>query len=165
MKYRQLAQVGLGLLGIWALLTASAIFIQIIGIAGHALAPLALEVIPVGIMLGVSYLLIFHNAKVAAAIFPDIEAAAVHAPTDLARTLIALTGVFLLVEATPGVVNTILTFLFAGEIDDPRVRGQLIRRFIGSLVPIAAGIYLIARPGRLLEYLQRPLPEQTAAAE
>lgn len=164
MNNRQLAQVGLGLLGVWALLSAVSAFIQIAGVVGGFSAPLALaEVIPVSLLLGLSYLLIFHNAKVATAIFPDV-AATDHAPPDFARTLVGLTGVLLLVQATPGAVNTILNLLSVGKID-LTLRGQLIRRFIGSLVPIGAGIYLIARPGRLLEYLQRPLPEHTADGE
>jgi hypothetical protein len=162
---RQLAQVGLGLLGVWALLSAVAVFVQIAGVVGVSFAPVALaEIIPVGLLLGLSYLLIFHNAKVATAIFPDVEATADHALPDCARTLVALTGVLLLVQATPGAVNTILIFLSDREID-PTSRGQLIRRFIGSLVPIGSGIYLITRPGRFLEYLQRPLPEHTADLE
>ena len=163
MNIRQLAQVGLGLLGVWALLTAVAEFMQIAGIVGASLARLALaEVMPVGLMLGLSYLLIFHNTKVATAIFPDVEAATTdHAPADLSRTLVALTGVMLLVQAAPAVLNTILTYLAVGQ-SDPTLRGRLIPRFIGLLVPIGAGIYLITRPGRLIEYLQRPLPEHAA---
>ena len=162
MNIRQLAQVGLGLLGVWALLTAVETFIQIAGIVGVSRAPLALaEVIPVGLMLGLSYLLIFHNAKVATAIFPDVEVATGHAPPDFSRTLIALAGVLVLVQAAPITVNAILNYFSVGQTD-PTLRGRLIERFVGSLVPIGAGIYLIARPERLLDYLQRPLPEQVA---
>ena len=165
MNIRQLAQVGLGLLGVWALLVAAAEFIQIAAFVGVSFAPLALaEVIPVALMLGLSYLLIFHNAKVATAIFPDLEPATYHAAPDLARTLVALTGVLLLVQAAPTAVNAILTVFSAGG-PDPTLRGRLIQRFIGSLVPIGAGIYLITRPERLLEYLQRPMPEDAADVE
>jgi hypothetical protein len=156
---RQLAQVGLGLLGVWALLAAVEAFVQIAAIVGASFARIGLaEVIPVGLLLGLSYLLIFHNAKVATAVFPDVEAAVDRPAPDIARTLVALAGVMLLVQATPGAVNAILNLLSIG-VTDPALRGQLVRRLVGAIVPIAAGIYLIARPQRLLEYLQRPLLE------
>jgi hypothetical protein len=156
---RQLAQVGLGLLGVWALLVAVAEFIQIAGFVGVSFAPLALaEVIPVALMLGLSYLLIFHNAKVATAIFPDVDTSTGQPPSDVVRMLVVLTGVVLLVQGAPSAVNTILNFFSVGETD-PTLRGRLIRTFIGSLVPIAAGIYLITRPERFLEYVQRPALE------
>jgi hypothetical protein len=159
---RQVAQVGLGLLGVWALLTAVETFIQIAGVVGVSRAPLALaEVLPVTLMLGLSYLLIFHNAKAATAIFPDVEAATGPAPSDFSRTLIALTGVMLLVQAAPTTVNAILNYFSVGQTD-PTLRGRLVERFIGSLVPIGAGIYLIAHRERLLDYLQRALPEHVA---
>jgi hypothetical protein len=163
---RQLAQIGLGLLGVWSLLSAVATFIQIGVVVGVSAARLGIaEVIPVALLLGISYLLVFHNAQVAAAIFPDVEANAGGAPTwDISRTLVALTGVLLLVDAAPGVLNTILNYFTAGAID-PALRGQLAGRLIGLLVPIAAGIYLIARPDRLLDYLQRPAPAEVPNSE
>jgi hypothetical protein len=162
---RQLAQTGLGLLGVWALLSAAGTFIQIAAAVGMSFAPLALaEVIPVAILLSVSYLLIFHNAKVATAIFPDIDAPVERAPSDVTLTLVALTGVLLLVQAAPSAANNILAFLSVGA-SDPGLRGQLIRRFIASLIPIGAGIYLITRPGRFVEFLQRPSPEHAADLE
>lgn len=167
MNIRQLAQVGLGLLGVWALLSAVATFIQIAAIVSTSVARLAIaEVLPVALLLSVSYLLIFHNTKVAAAIFPDVEGAAdgASAQSDLALTLVALTGVFLLVQATPGALNAVLNIFTVGDID-PNLRGGLLRRFIGALIPIGAGIYLIVRPGRLLDFLQRSGPAEIALSE
>jgi hypothetical protein len=162
---RQLAQVGLGLLGVWAVLSAVAAFIQIAGVVGVSLPRLGFaEVVPVGLLLGLSYLLIFHNASVATAIFPSVDAADQHTPPDFARTLIALTGVILLVQAAPSAVNTVLILLSVSEIDPPQ-RAELLRRLIGILVPIGSGIYLMTRPGRLLEYWQRASPEHIPSGE
>jgi hypothetical protein len=161
---RQLARVALGLLGIWGLLTAVAEFIQIAAVIGASATPVALAVVvPAAALLGLSYLLIFHNARVAMAMFPESEAAAEPLPADLARTLIALTGVVLVVQASPGAVNNILNLFIMGATESS-LRAPLLRRLISSAVPIGAGWYLIARPGRLLEYLQRPLPELAADA-
>ncbi|HEY8310284.1 MAG TPA: hypothetical protein VIG47_06995, partial [Gemmatimonadaceae bacterium] len=160
-----LAEVGLGLLGVWTLLSAVEAFIQIAAIVGASFAPLGIaEVIPVGLSLILSYLLIFHNAKVATAIFPDVEATTDVAASDVARTLVALTGVMLVVQAMPGAVNIVLNMLPIGGIE-PRLRAELLNRSIRAAIPIAAGVYLIMRPGRLLEYLQRPLPEHNPSGE
>jgi hypothetical protein len=165
MNNRQLAQVGLGLLGVWALLNAVSAFIQIAALVGVSFPRLAVaEVVPVGLMLGLSYILIFHNAKVASAILPDVGGASEHVPSDLARTLIALTGVLLLAEALPTVINTMLNYATVGATD-AMLRPQLVRRFIGSLAPLGVGIYLIARPQRLLDYVQRPTAEYAANVE
>ena len=165
MNNRQLSQVGLGLLGVWALLSAVSAFIQIAAIVGTSTARLAAaEVIPVGLMLALSYLLIFHNAKVATAIFPDVEGAVDHAPPDISRTLVALTGVMLLVQVMPALVNSVLVLISLGRFD-PMLRAQVFRRLIGTLIPIGAGVYLIMRPDRLLEYLQRPLSQPVPSGE
>ena len=113
------------------------------------------EVVPVGMLLGISYFLLFHNAKVATAIFPDVDATPDAAPRDFSRTLVALTGVMLVVEWTPSAINTILSYLTVGGVD-PSFHGRLVRPFIGAVLPIAAGIYLIMRPDRLIEFLNRP---------
>lgn len=162
MNNRQLAQVGLGLLGVWALLAAVSTFMQIAAVIGASAARLALaEVLPVALMLGLSYVLLFHNAKVAMAIFPDVDGAPDQATHDISRTLVALTGVFFLIQAAPSALNGLLNLFTVSEVD-PTLRGGMLRRLVGSFIPIAAGIYLIARPGRLLDYLQRPLPEVAA---
>lgn len=165
MNNRQLAQVGLGLLGVWSLLTAATAFIQIgamVAVGGARLG--VAEVIPVALMLGISYLLLFHNPKVALAIFPDVETTPDRATFDISRTLIALTGVMLLVGATPGLINTGLNYFTAGAIG-PTVRGQLFARIVGLVVPIGAGLYLITRPERLLDYLDRPVAQQVPSEE
>ena len=163
MKNRQLAQVGLGLLGVWSLLSAVATFIQVGAIVGASLGRVALAVaLPVALMLGISYLLIFHNAKVALAIFPEVEDGATLAEPDFARTLVALTGVMLLVQAAPGALNALLTLLAVGQTD-PSLRPGVVRRLIGLAVPVGAGVYLLTRPDRLLEYLNRPAAQETSA--
>jgi hypothetical protein len=162
---RQLARVGLGLLGIWAMLTATTLFIQIAGVVGGALAPLVLaEIIPVALLLGLSYLLIFHNARVASAIFPDVQDANTGVPSDLARTLVALTGVLILVGAAPVVVNAALTLLTLNDAE-PTARGEVLRRLAGSAIPVGAGIYLIMHPSKFLDFLDPPTAESATESE
>lgn len=164
MNHRQLAQVGLGLLGVWALLSAVETFIEFAALAGASIARVALaEVIPVALLLGLSYLLLFHNAQAAAALFPNVDASAEEVPPGLARTLIALMGVFLLIQATPTALNVVLNYFFAADVD-LAARRTLIPRLLTSFIPIVASCYLVARPGRLLEFLERP-PAGVVATE
>ncbi|HEY4218135.1 MAG TPA: hypothetical protein VGM67_13410 [Gemmatimonadaceae bacterium] len=165
MSTRQLAQIGLGLLGIWALLYAVVEFMQIIALAGANHAPLVLAIVaPIALLLGLSYLLIFHSAKAATAIFPDADDADEPVPPEVVLVLVALVGVLLLVQAAPTAINVLLTLFTVGQ-SDPTVRGEVIRRLIGSLVPIGVGAYLIVRPGRLIDYVLRPLPEVATETE
>jgi hypothetical protein len=162
---RQLAQVGLGLLGVWALLAAATAFIQfgaVVAVGGARLG--VAEVIPVALMLGISYLLLFHNAKVTLAIFPDVDTTPDRATFDISRTLVALTGVMLLVGAMPSLINTGLNYFTAGAVD-PTARGRLFARIVGLIVPIGAGLYLITRPERLLDYLDRPVADDVPVGE
>jgi len=164
-NYRQLAQVGLGLLGVWSLLTAVATFIQIGAVVGTSGARLGTaEAIPVALLLGISYLLVFHNTQVAAAIFPSVETAPDHATYAISRTLVALTGVLLLVQAVPSLLSTVLAYFTAGAVD-PTMRPQILARVAGLLVPVGAGLYLITRPERLLDYLEDRAPEQAPSSE
>jgi hypothetical protein len=158
MNNRQLAQVGLGLLGVWVLLTAITEFIQIAAVVSASIVALTLaEILPVGLMLGLSYLLIFHNARVTTAIFPDVDSTTDADGLTLSRALVALTGIMLLVRATPSALNIILAYMTADGID-PTMRGRVLRPLLGAALPIGVGIYLLTRPQRLIDYLERPAP-------
>lgn len=164
MNSRQLAQVGLGIIGVLALLDALNGFMTFAAVFGQESTRAVLISIglPVLLLLGLSYLLVFHNAQLAAAICPDSDATIERGSTDdLARTLIVLLGVFLLVQAIPGTLNGVLAYLAAGEFPNMTDRAGPLRGFIGHVVQIVIAIYLIRRPERLLDYVRRTRPAET----
>ena len=161
MNSRQLAQVGLGLIGVWVLLNALNGFMMFAAVFGASRGPMLFAIaVPVALMLGLSYVLVFHGSQLAAAIAPDVSAANQHGAPDLDRVLVVLLGVMLLVQAIPGTLSTVLGYLAAGEFQASPSRAVPARAFIGHGVQIAIALYLIVRPERLLEFVRRPLPEQ-----
>ena len=165
MKTRQLAELGLGLLGVWALLYALMIFMSVASMAlfqgGGAVGSVLLaEGVPTALLLGISYLLTFHNAQVATAIFPDLGTTSEEGSPDLARMLVAVVGVLLLGQAIPGTISSFFNFFAIREFPGESLRAQLIPRFFASGVQAAFALYLIVRPEKLLAYLRRPPPDQ-----
>lgn len=161
MNNRQLAQVGLGLIGVWALLDALSIFstIAFAGAAGPHGSDLLVVAIPLALLLGLSYVLVFRGAQLAATIAPvapDAGAAREHGAVDISRTLVVLLGVMLFVQAAPLMVNAVLAFFAAGEFPDASSRAGPFRGFIGLGVQVAIALFLIMRPERLLAYVHRP---------
>jgi hypothetical protein len=156
---RQLAQVGLGLIGVWALLDALNGFMTFAAIFGRESTGAVLISIglPVALLLGLSYLLVFHNSQLAAVISPDAGATIEGSP-ELARILIVLLGVSLLVAAIPGTLNAVLAYLAAGEFPEMPNRTAPLRGAIGHVVQIAIAIWLIRRPERLLDYATAGTP-------
>lgn len=166
MTSRQLAQVGLGLIGVWTLLDVLVAFTGLGYLAadGSIGSFAIMEILPFALMLGLSYILVFHNAKLAAAIAPDVDAAPEPGSTDLARILVALLGVMLFARAVPGPISEVAGFLAAGEYPSVSSAPFPLRAFIGSSVQIAIAVYLVARPDRLLSYVRRPMPTPTQSA-
>jgi hypothetical protein len=160
---RQLAQVGLGLIGVWALVDALSIFLRIvsIGAAGPRGRDILVVAVPLALLLGFSYLLVFRSAQLAATIAPDVAVMNEHGAQDLAPILVALLGVFLLAQAIPATLNVVLAFFAAGEFPEAPSRAPQIRSFIGIGVQDVVALYLIMRPGRLVEYVRRPIPAES----
>jgi hypothetical protein len=160
-KSRQLAELGLGLLGVWALLYALMIFMSIGALMGGGAVGSALlaEGVPTALLLGISYLLIFHNALVATAIFPDFETTSEKGSPDLDRILVAVVGVLLLGQAIPGSISALFNLFAMRGFPGESLRAQLIPRFLASGAQVAFALYLIVRPERLLAFLRRPRPD------
>ena len=160
MTNRQLAQVGLGLIGVWALVDALKIFstIALMGAAGPRITEMFVLAIPMALLLAFSYVLVFRSGQLVSAIAPDAQDATEHSPPDTPRVLVVLLGVWLLTQALPLMSNVILAFLAAGEYPST---GQtvMLRGSLGSVLQIAIGLFLIMKPERLLEYVRRPQPE------
>jgi hypothetical protein len=162
---RRLAQVGLGLIGIWLLaqtLTVFATIARIGGIAGGGAFFFAAGV-PFLLMLGFSYVLVFHNASLARAIAPDPAATIESNGTDIARVLFALMGVLLLSEAIPAVLNLLVAVAISAnqEYSSVNERAAPVRGLFAAAVKGGIGWYLIAKPERLLEIVRRPLRDST----
>jgi hypothetical protein len=159
---RQFAQVGLGLIGVWALVSALTLFSRIVSIgdAGPRGRDILVVAVPLALLVGFSYLLVFRSTLLAATIAPDVAVTNERGTQDLARVLVALVGVFLLAQALPITLNVVLAFFAAGEFPEAPSRAPQIRSFIGVCVQDAVALYLIMRPGRLVEYVRRPLPER-----
>lgn len=161
MNVRQLAQVGIGLIGVWALVGAVETFAAVVFVArsgGPAMLAASASTV---LLFGLSYLLVFRSAGIAAVIAPDVDAdvdadsASASASPELERTLIRVAAVLLLGLGVPGIVTGLLTFATTRGLTDAGASGIALRRFAGSAAQVAFALYLIARPERLLELAKR----------
>jgi hypothetical protein len=168
-KVRQLAQTALGFLGVWALLDAVNGFMVVAEAlgpgAGDSPGSVALVVgFPALLLLGLSYILVFHNAQLAAVIAPDAEASLARGTPNIARLLVALLGSMVLLQTLPRVVNLILNLFVAAGDPDIIQGGALRRALISTGVEVACALYLIMRPERFLAFLDRARPEPADSA-
>lgn len=168
MNGRQLAQIALGFLGVWALMNAVTLFggfFESFAVQGGPVPGVAMLVVgvPTLIFLGLSYVLVFHSAQLARVLAPDTDAV-VRGTPDIARLLVALLGASFALVLVPRCVNLILNvFVAAGDPDGMR-GGALVRALIGTGIELACALYLVMRPERFLDFLNRPR-SQAAAAE
>jgi hypothetical protein len=165
---RQLAQIALGVLGVWALLNvinAVITFFEQMETVGGASGTTALVVgVPLLLMLALSYVLVFHNARLAAAIMPDAAAAAVGGTHDVARVLVAVMGTMMVLQALPTAVNLVLNIFAAVGDPDAMPGGALRRHLIGMGLDLACALYLVFRPERFVAFLNRPRSGPAEAA-
>ena len=170
MNGRQLAQIALGFLGVWALLDAVnlfAAFAESIAMEGASLSGSVVLVIgvPSLLLLGLSYLLVFHNAQLARALAPNAAGAVGADMPEIARLLVALLGVMIVLQTLPRSINLVLN-IFAVVGDPDAVRGGgLYRALIGAGIEFACALYLVVRPERFVAFLNRPRPEPAGSAE
>lgn len=157
MNGRMLARLGLGLLGVLALaqvlfgivnlVTALAAFSDS---AGRSRPALLLIGLPIAVLLGLSYVLMFHNASVAEVIFPDLDGAAGAGGPDLPRVLVGLLGVLVLAMALPQLVRAALTVVPG----DPYLSREMVRSRVRDLagygLEALLALFLILRPQRVL---------------
>jgi hypothetical protein len=155
---RQLAQVGLGLIGVWALLDALRMFagIAFAGSDGPRGIDMLVVAVPLALLVGLSYVLVFRSSSLAAAIAPEGHTNSEHSAANISRTLVMLLGVMLLAQSVPTLINIGLAFLAAGEFPEGAPNSGLLRNFVGSGVQFAIALFLIIRPDRLLAFARRP---------
>jgi hypothetical protein len=160
MNARRLAQVGIGLIGVWLVGQALMLFVTFASMGAMPGREFALSAgVPFVLMLAFSYLLVFHNASLARAIAPDPAANIDSGGADIARVLFALLGVLLVSEAIPSMLNSLAAMAMSAnqEYSSVTQRAGPIRSLLASAVKGAIGWYLIANPGRLIEIVKRPL--------
>lgn len=158
---RQLAQVGLGLIGVLALVYALNGLSTMAAMAVASQEPafaFVVAALPLAALAALSYVLVFHNVQIAAAIAPHTKATSESGTPDVGRILVVLLGVFLLVEAIPGALNAALTLRDLAEFGGSS-RTAVTAHLLSVVIQIAIALYLIVRPERLLDYVQRPLAQ------
>ena len=164
MNGRQLAQLGLGLLGVSALVNAVNIVAGVFeSIAAEGASIPGAAILAVGaptlVLLGLSYVLVFHNAPLAKVLVPDAEASVSGFMPDIARLLVALLGAMIALQTLPRCINLILNFLVAASDPTPAPTGSLIRGLVATGIELACALYLVMRPERFLAFLNRPRSE------
>ena len=157
MNSKHFAQLGIGLLGVWALIGAVNGFTNILLTAASVQEVdrtlLYAAGLPVVALFALSYVLFFHSGQLAAMIAPDASPAS--APSeDLSTILVVLTGVLLLVEGAPGAISLLFSTMAARGLGGD-AQAVLMRRLVSVAAQIGAALFLIVRPGRLLDFVYR----------
>ncbi len=158
MNPQALAQVGVGLLGVWAFIEALLVFPRVatagafLSVEHGAYAAFIAMLLPFLALLALAYILVFQAPAVARRMLGRKDPDQTVAPTDLARVLVGLMGVFILLGALPGLLLTVA----AGEgVELPA--GLRLRSGLAGAVQAAVGIVMIVRPAILAD-LWRPAP-------
>jgi hypothetical protein len=169
MNGRQFAQLGLGLTGVWALMSAINTFAAVAqglapGAGGSPGTVILVVGLPALLQLGLSYVLVFHNSSLARVIAPAADAVADRAGADLPRVLVALLGAMIVLQSLPRFVNLVLNIFAAAGDPDAMPGGGLRRALIASALELAFALYLVVRPERFLAFLDRPRAEPVESA-
>jgi len=156
MTARTTAQLGFGLLGLWAAIQAVAMFPGLAVMASAITAtsgfvPVVFAIIlPVAFLMVMSYLLLFHNARLTAQLFPGVEEESKAETADVPRVLVGLAGVLLLGLVVPHIVRVIPGLGGPAAVTASVERVQT-RELISAALQLALALYLIFRPGKFLE--------------
>jgi hypothetical protein len=157
MNPRTLSQLGLGLLGIWALIEALALFPQVAPLAsmvtntGGAQALVFGIILPVALLFGLSYLLVFHSEVVSRRVFREFDPSPSDPSVLQARVAVGLLGVLILALAIPHLVASLILFA-----DERMAASVPLREVISYAVQTALALFLIVRPEALLGFWSTP---------
>jgi hypothetical protein len=156
---RYLGRLGLALIGVYALLITVSSLTTLVTIASTgARFSFAVAAVPMALVAVLSYVLVFHNDQVAAAILPDDDAAGAVDLSNLPQLLVVLLGVLILIQSIPETLNVAMAYFAATQLGGS-ARNGVSARFFGAAIQIAIALYLIARPQRLLDFAQRSVPQ------
>lgn len=160
MNSRYLGRLGLALIGVYAFVIALSGLTTLVAVAsvGLRFSSFAIAAVPMALIAVLSYMLVFHNDRVSAAILPDSDAAGEAGSSDLPRLLVVLVGTLVLIQSIPEALSTVLAYRAAAQFG-ASPRDGVVGRLVGSAVQVAIALYLIVRPQRLLDFARRPLLE------
>ena len=153
MNPRTLSQLGLGLLGVWALIEALELFPQVAPLASlvtNNAGSRALAfgiIIPIVFLFGLSYLLVFHSEVVSRRLFPSFDLSSSDTSGLQARIAVGLLGVLVLALAIPHLVGYLIA-LWARQVDT----SLTVRELIAYAAQAALGVFLICRPQVLVGF-------------
>ncbi len=148
MNPRATAQLGLGLLGIWAFIDALLLFPQLatsgayLSLQRGLYAPFIGMLLPFLVLLVLAYVLVFHTPTVAQRVLPLQETAEAEPHGDLAPVLVGLVGVWIFLGSLPGVLQT-----WAVREGFQVAAGLQLRSGIASGARALVGLAMILRPG------------------
>ena len=166
-----LAALGLGLLGLYALVealvgamnvAATLVLSQNVMILRGVLLS---EFVPAALLLAIGYVLVFHNTAVAAAMFPGMDVSSEPDAGSLPRVLVGLTGMLLLGMAIPGLIRAAFAYSMGRNFQSATSLALQLRGLIGSAVQGALAVYLILRPDRVLAlWRHKPVDDDSAVS-
>jgi len=162
-----IAQLGVGLLGVWAFIEALLVFPRVATAAPFQYAlhgawgAFAAMALPFVLLLALSYLLVFHAAAVARRVLSTLDLESTGPLPDVACVLVGLAGVFVLLNSLPGLVQA---WMVRSGFEVPAA--IRLRVWVASLVQAGVGLFLILRPGILVALWrpQRAVPPGDSAA-
>ena len=113
-------------------------------------------------------LVFFHNFwahafPLAAALAPHADVPVEHGTPDIARVLVALVGIMTVLQTLPRLVNLVLNIFAAAGDPDAMPGGALRRALIGTGIEFACALFLVMRPERFLDFLNRSRSEPAEA--
>ncbi|HEV2751964.1 MAG TPA: hypothetical protein VGV12_15690 [Gemmatimonadales bacterium] len=157
MKTVSLGNVGLSLVGLYALAQALVLF-PLLGTRGMALLDVGRQglllvavvtILPFALSMLLGAILVANPALVARRLWPSSEEMPA-VPEELALLVFAATGVVVFARALPDLVDASIAVLMTGRAGEARL--QLLA---GSLVRVALGLTLFFRPGDVLRFWRR----------
>jgi hypothetical protein len=149
MNAQGIGQLGIGLLGVWAFIQALLVFPRVAATATFlsaqhgAYAALIAMALPFVLLLGLSYVLVFHAAGVARRVLSPLELEQAGPPADLGRVLVGLVGVFIFTGSLPSLVQV---WVLAPDMAAP-LRLQV---WVASLAQATVGLVMVLWPVTLV---------------
>ena len=160
MNSRFLGRLGLALIGVYALIVAISGLTTLVAVASVSpqLSSLAIAATPMALIAALSYVLVFQNDRVAAAILPDGDTAGEVGLSDLPRILVVLLGALVLIQSIPETLIALVGYVAAAQFG-AAPRNGVAGRLLGYAIQVGIALFLIMRPQRLLDVARRRQPE------
>ncbi len=157
MKTVSLGNVGLSLIGLYALTQALVLFpllatrsMALLDVGGQGLLLVALvTIVPLGLLMFLGGILVANPARVASRLWPGSDDTPV-VSEELALLVFAATGVVVFARALPDLIEAGIVVLTTGRTQQAR-----LQVLAGALVRAALGVTLFFRPRDVLRFWRR----------